>query len=92
MYYILTYITSEDYVERRTPFRSEHLSLAQEFHDKGYLLLGGALTAPADKAIIIFTCDDEKVVEDFIHKDPYVQNGLITSWEIREWTVVVGKV
>lgn len=27
---------------------------------------------------------------DYVEKDPYVVNGLVVRWRIREWTVVVG--
>jgi uncharacterized protein len=30
------------------------------------------------------------VVEAFVEQDPYVRNGLVTSWRIREWNVAVG--
>ena len=30
------------------------------------------------------------MVEAFVEQDPYVRNGLVTSWHIREWNVVVG--
>jgi uncharacterized protein YciI len=26
----------------------------------------------------------------FAEADPYVVNGLVTSWRVRQWTVVVG--
>lgn len=87
-YFILTYITVTDYIERRAPFREIHLSLATEFEQMGVLIMAGALN-PADKAILVFHCDDESFVEDFVSRDPYVKNGLITSWEIRKWDVVV---
>jgi uncharacterized protein YciI len=90
MYFILTYVTVEDYVTRRAPFRSAHLALAREYHERGFLVMGGALADPADKAVLVFRCQDKSVVEDFVRQDPYVQNGLIVSWEVREWTVVIG--
>lgn len=90
MYYVLTYITVDNYVTRRAPYRPKHLALAKEYHKKGLLVMGGALSDPADKAILVFKCQDKSVVEDFVRQDPYVQNGLITSWEVREWTVVIG--
>ncbi|MFC4874360.1 YciI-like protein [Negadavirga shengliensis] len=90
MYFILTYVTVEDYVTKRAPFRSAHLALAMEYHDKGFLKMGGALADPADKAVLVFRCQDKSVIEDFVRQDPYVQNGLIVSWEVREWTVVIG--
>ncbi len=88
-YFILTYTTVSDYVERRTEFREIHLGLAKKFQESGSLIMGGALN-PADQAVIIFRCESKDVVEDFVSQDPYVKNGLILSWDIKEWTVVVG--
>jgi uncharacterized protein YciI len=31
------------------------------------------------------------VIERFIDSDPYVRNGLVISWTIRPWTVVIGE-
>lgn len=90
MYYVLTYHTVDDYVNRRKPFRSEHLALANSYHDRGIMIMGGALANPVDKAVVIFKSNSTEVIEEFIQQDPYVQNGLVESWEIREWTVVVG--
>jgi len=90
MYYILFYKTVENYIERRAPYREEHLNLAMEAHQKGSLMLGGALGNPADGAILIFKGDSPEVAEDFVKRDPYVSNGLITEWTIREWNVVIG--
>jgi uncharacterized protein YciI len=52
--------------------------------------MGGALADPADGAVIVFRTTDASVVEDFVRKDPYVVNGLVTRWRIRPWKVVVG--
>ena len=50
MHYLLIYDTVDDYVERRAPFRAEHLRLAQEARARGELVLGGALADPVDGA------------------------------------------
>lgn len=92
MYFILTYKTAENYIEKRIPFREQHLTLAKEYHEKGILIMAGALANPVDKAMLVFKCDDKSEVERFVSSDPYVQNNLIVAWEIREWTVVVGGV
>ena len=89
-YFALFYHVVDDYVARRAPFREVHLALARELHERGELLLGGALTDPADGALLVFRVPDKRVIEEFVHNDPYVQNGLVTSWEIRPWAVVVG--
>lgn len=90
MYFILLYEVVDDYVKKRAPFRDEHLRLANDTAEKGQLLLGGAFDNPVDGAALVFKADDRSVVEDFVRNDPYVKNGLITDWKIREWTVVTG--
>ena len=39
--------------------------------------------------MLIWRTDDRSVVEAFVEADPYVRNGLVTKWRIREWTVVI---
>ena len=89
-YYALIYELVDDYIERRAAFRQEHLGLAKEASERGELLLGGAFADPPDKALLIFRADDSHVVEAFVRKDPYVINGLVKSWKLRSWTVVIG--
>lgn len=89
MYYALIYETVPDYVERRQPFRAEHLALAQRSLAAGHLLMGGALDPP-DTALLVFRADDPAPVEEFVRQDPYVKNGLVTRWRIRPWAVAVG--
>jgi uncharacterized protein len=89
-YYLLFYHVVDDYVARRVQFRDEHLRLARTSHERGELILGGALSDPVDAALLVFRAADKSVVEDFVRADPYVINGLVTKWEIRPWTVAIG--
>jgi uncharacterized protein len=88
-YYLLIYHVVDDYVTRRIPYREEHLHLAREAKSRGELVLGGALADPVDKALLVFRCADKSIIEEFIYRDPYVNNGLVSSWEIRPWTIVI---
>ena len=90
MYYILFYKTVENYIERRTQYRDEHLKLAQFALKDKKLVMAGALSAPSDGAILIFKGNSPDVAEDFAKNDPYVKNGLIIDWCVRPWTVVIG--
>ncbi|MGH3669780.1 MAG: YciI-like protein [Pseudonocardiaceae bacterium] len=90
MHSLLFYDYVADITERREPFRESHLALVGEIHDRGVLLMAGALTEPVDGAVFIFTTDDRSIVEDFVARDPYVREGLVTTWRIRRWNVVVG--
>jgi uncharacterized protein len=79
-----------DYAARRTAFRDEHLRLAWEAHASGELVLGGAFADPIDGAILLFQGDSPQVAERFAAADPYVRNGLVTKWRVRQWSTVVG--
>ena len=89
-HYLLIYDVVEDYVTRRAPLRAAHLARAEEAVARGELLLGGALANPADGAVLLFQGDDPRAAEAFAAADPYVLNGLVTRWRVREWTTVVG--
>jgi len=88
-YYALIYHLADDYMTRRTQYREVHLNLAKELNEQNKLILGGAFSDPPDTALLIFKVDDKSVIEDFVNKDPYVKNGLVEKWEIRQWTVVI---
>lgn len=88
-YYVLFYKTVDNYIEKRAPFREEHLRLADEARQNGDLIMAGALADPADEALLIFKSESEEVAEFFAKNDPYVKNGLISEWKVRPWTVVI---
>jgi uncharacterized protein YciI len=90
MYYLLIYHTVENYVERRAPFRDEHLGYSHAAHARGELFMGGVLGDPPDTAILIFRADAPSVAEEFARNDPYVKAGLIKDWSVRPWTVAIG--
>jgi hypothetical protein len=90
MYYLLFYDVVDGYVERRQPFRAAHLELTRQAVERGELVLGGALANPVDGAVLLFRGSSPAVAESFALVDPYVKNGLVKSWRVREWTTVVG--
>ena len=89
MHLLLEYTLADDYIERRAALREEHLGLARAAHERGELLLAGALPDPYDRALLVWTAPRE-VVESFAEQDPYVVQGLVTGWTVREWNVVIG--
>ena len=90
MHQLLLYDVVPDYVERRAPFRAEHLALAQAAFARGELVLGGALADPVDGAVLVFRGNSPAAAEAFARADPYVRHGLVTRWRVRAWTTVVG--
>jgi uncharacterized protein len=97
-HYLLFYELGEDHSTRRTQFRSAHLAKAWAASDRGELVLGGALANPApgetvgkpEGAALFFQGESPAVAEDFARTDPYVLNGLVKRWYVREWTTVAG--
>lgn len=115
MHYLLMYDVTHDYVTARTPYRKSHLLHAMAAHQRGEIILAGALANPATSspallpegegsvvspahadeasrlgAVLVFQCDSPKIPEDFAKADPYVINGVVTQWRVREWTTVIG--
>ena len=88
MHWILFYDVVDDYVERRGAYRNEHLGLIRTAHERGELVIAGALTEPADGAVLVFR--EESPAEAFAKADPYVKNGLVSKWRVRKWNTVIG--
>lgn len=89
-YYLLIYKTVDNYIEKRAPYRAEHLALAMQAYKSKSLVMAGALDYPADGAVLVFKGENAQVAEQFARNDPYVKNGLIIEWNVRPWTVVIG--
>lgn len=89
MHYILFYDVVDDYVEKRAKFREVHLNHAKQAHERGELVLAGALADPVDGAVLVFR--SQEPAEAFAKTDPYVLNGLVKSWRVRKWTTVIGE-
>ena len=90
MHYLMFYEVADDYAEKRMPFRAAHIAYARKAVARGDLVLGGALASPADGAVLLFRGSTPAVAEAFAAGDPYVVNGLVRKWRVREWTTVVG--
>jgi hypothetical protein len=92
MHYILFCDVVDDYVEKRAQFREAHLQLARQAHERGELVLAGALAELVDGAVLVFQGSSPEPAEAFANSDPYVLNGLVKAWRVRKWTTVIGDV
>jgi uncharacterized protein YciI len=54
------------------------------------MVVAGAVADPVDGAVLMFQGEDASATEAFASADPYVLNGLVKNWRVREWTTVVG--
>ena len=89
VHYLLLYDVVPDYLARREAHRAAHLARLREAHERGELVLGGALADPCDGAVLVFRGPTPAAAEAFAKRDPYVVNGLVTTWRVRAWNTVV---
>jgi len=90
-HFLLFYDAGPDYAERRAPYRAAHLAHARAAAERGELLLGGALVDPIDASVLLFQGADAEVARRFAESDPYVTQGVVKGWRVREWMTVVGE-
>src|SRR6202035_2532419 len=69
------------------PLPGASRSAGREFHARGTLLMAGPMADPTAGAIGIFT--SREAAEEFIRDDPFVVNGVVAKWTIREWNEVL---
>jgi uncharacterized protein YciI len=61
-----------------------HSARAREFHARGSLLMIGVFArTQEDGAMAVFT--SREAAEEFATGDPFVVNGVVRSWELRDW-------
>lgn len=91
MHYLLFYEKAADHAEREPAHAAAHRAHVFAAVDRGELVLGGPLGDPVDGAnVLLFQADSPDVVQSFAAADPFVQNGIVTHWHVRNWDTVVG--
>lgn len=89
-YLLLTLDYVEDILEKRDPYRAEHIAGAKAQEEAGKCVLAGALQNPTDKGVFVFKDCDEAYVKAFVEGDAYYKAGLVPSYTVRPWLIVVG--
>jgi uncharacterized protein YciI len=74
----------EDALEKRTPFRQEHLAGLQRQKDSGLLLTLGP-TEGSTHVFGIYEASSREQVEELICSDVYWRNGIWTEFEVHAW-------
>ncbi len=90
MHYLLLYEYAADYVAKRAPVRAAHLELVRQAHQRGELVIAGALADPHRGGVLVFRGESPKAAEEFARADPYVNSGVVSKWEIKKWLTVIG--
>jgi uncharacterized protein len=80
--YVLFYEAAADMSRAREIFPA-HRAKWQEFVARGQLLMIGPFTDPRQGAMGVFTT--RAAAEEFVQVDPFVLEGVVKKWELREW-------
>ena len=63
-----------------------HKMRAQEWHEEGKLVMAGAFRdSPEDRLNTMSVLTSREAAEEFAQGDPFVLNGKVIRWYIREW-------
>ena len=89
LHHCLFYDYVEDVIEKRAPYRADHLAHARAWKDDGRIVMAGALGTPPTGALFVFRVDDPAQIEEFAAADPYVTGAVVTGRRVVPWTVVI---
>jgi uncharacterized protein len=81
---VLLYTSADDVLARAPAHFPAHRARLDEFEAAGTLLLVGTFGDPqAQGSMAIFTT--REAAEAFVAGDPFVHEGVVRSYEIRDW-------
>ncbi len=83
MRYVLFYESAEDVLEKAPLHFADHSARLQEFQGRGTLLATGPFGNPEEGSMSIFTT--REAAEEFAEGDPFVLNGVVRRWYVRDW-------
>lgn len=88
MKYVLLYESAENVTSKAPPHFVAHKERLDEFHRRGDLLMVGTFGDPqAQGSMSIFR--SREAAEEFAEGDPFVLNGVVRRWEVRDWEEVL---
>lgn len=89
MRYVLLYESADDVLPKARANMEAHLAHAGEAHARGALVEHGPFGDPqAEGATALFT--SREAAEEYAASDPFVRNGVVRGWQVREWHAMLG--
>ncbi len=75
-------------ISKAPVYFEDHKAYFQQFVDDGTLLMLGTFGDPANEgSMSVFKT--REAAERFVEADPFVVNGVVGDWYIREWNEVL---
>lgn len=86
--YVLWYQSADDVMSKAPEHYPAHSERVDEFHAAGTLEMVGTFANVQDEgSMAIF--NSRESAEEFAEGDPFVLNGVVRSWVVREWNEVL---
>ncbi len=81
---VVLYESADDVMAKAPPVFPAHSARLDEFAARGVLVMVGAFGDPqAEGSMAVFTT--REAAEQFVAGDPFVLEGVVASWQIRDW-------
>src|SRR5262249_56036995 len=81
--FVVLYSSADDVASEAPVHFPAHKARLDEFHARGELLMVGTFGDPqAEGSMAIFRT--RQGAEEFVADDPFVRNGVVRSWQIRQ--------
>jgi uncharacterized protein len=89
MHYLLFYEKVPDHETREGPLRDAHRDHVFAAIRRGDVVLAGSLADPTDgTALLLFRGHNPDAAVTFARSDPYVLDGVVCRWWVREWQTI----
>lgn len=84
MKYVVLYTSADNVLTRAAEHFPAHKARLDEFHARGELLMVGAFGDPEREGSMAIFRTREGAAQ-FVAGDPFVLNGVVKEYEIRDW-------
>lgn len=90
-FFVISGMSIEDVQASASEALAAHLSRSQELRRHGKLLMAGAFlhNAPGEPLTTMGIFPSREAAEEYAAGDPFVLNGMVTDWYIREWANIL---
>lgn len=86
VFVVTAYETFEDALAKAPDAIAAHLKRSKELHAQGKIMMAGAfLNNPAEPLSTMAILTSREAAEEYMRDDPFVLNGMVSKWYIREW-------
>ena len=80
------YSSFEEAISKAPDLIAAHKARSAELHNQGAILMAGAFMDNGGEPLsTMAVCATREAAEEFVRGDPFVLNGMVNKWYIREW-------